>query len=214
MNILIADDHAVVRQGYASLLDTVFDPCNIVEAESGEQALALFRNARPDLVIMDIGLPGISGVEAASRMLEQDPEARILFFSMYDEVAVVKQALAVGGMGYITKSGSPQTLINAVTRIAQGEIFIEYDLVMRVTTAPAESVDARLRELSQREFEVFVMLARGESNEEIGAKLDIERKTVANHVASIKRKLNMNSIAKMVFFAVDAGIVQIRNRPA
>lgn len=213
MKILIADDHSVVRQGYASLLGTVFDPCEILEAASGEQAVEVFAGARPDLVIMDIGLPGISGIEAARRILEQEPDARILFFSMYDEVAIMKQALAAGGMGYISKSGSPQTLINAVTRIAQGEIFIEYDLVMRVATDERDAADKQLRELSRREFEVFVMLSRGESNEEMAAALDIERKTVANHIAAIKRKLNINSIAKLVFFAIDAGIVQLRNRP-
>ena len=212
MKILIADDHSVVRQGYASLLDTVIDCCEISEAETGEQAVEAYRRDAPDLVIMDIGLPGISGIEAASRIIGDDPEARVLFFSMYEEVPVVKQALAVGGMGYITKSGSPKTLIDAVTRISQGEVFIEYDLVMRVS-GDQNAADKRLRDLTAREFEVFVMLARGESNNDIGRALDIEKKTVANHIAAIKRKLQIESPAKMVLFAIDAGIVQICNRP-
>lgn len=209
MKILITDDHSVVRQGYASLLQAKFSPCEIVEADSGERACELYASEQPDLAILDIGLPGISGIEAAQRILQQDPEARILFFSMYDESQVVKQALAAGGLGYITKSGPPKTLIEAVTRVARGEAFIEYDLVMRVGLNQQNTLDERLKSLTQKEFEVFVMLARGETHEEIGARLDISSKTVSNYLAAIKSKLQVTSIAKLVYLAIDAGIIQI-----
>lgn len=209
MKILIADDHSVVRQGYASLLQAKFSPCDIVEADSGERACALYASERPDLAILDIGLPGISGIEAAQRILQGDPEARILFFSMYDESQVVKQALAAGGLGYITKSGPPKTLVEAVAKVARGEPFIEYDLVMRVGLNQAGSVDERLKSLTQKEFEVFVMLARGEGPEEIGQSLDIGSKTVSNYVASIKSKLQVSSIGRLVHLAIDAGVIQV-----
>lgn len=209
MKILIADDHSVVRQGYASLLQAKFSPCDIVEADSGERACELYTSERPDLAILDIGLPGISGIEAAQRILETDPEARVLFFSMYDESQVVKQALAAGGLGYITKSGPPSTLIEAVRKVAKGEPFIEYDLVMRVGLNQTGSVDQRLKSLTQKEFEVFVMLARGETPEEIGRCLDIGGKTVSNYVAAIKSKLQVASIARLVHLAIDAGILQV-----
>ncbi|MBS3804186.1 MAG: response regulator transcription factor [Oleiphilaceae bacterium] len=209
MKILIVDDHSVVRQGYAGLLQAKLPPCEIIEAVSGEEACDQFNKERPDLIIMDIRLPGISGIEAAQRIIKADPEARILFFSMYEESQVVKQALGVGGMGYITKSGPPRTLIEAVNRISSGETFIEYDLVMRVGAQQTTSVDQRLKTLTQREYEIFVLLARGDTYKEIGERLGIGGKTVSNNLAIIKSKLGINSVAKLVYLAIDAGIVQI-----
>lgn len=213
MRILLADDHAVVRQGYASLLQVAIEGCRILETDSGEKAVELMVAEAVDLVIMDVGLPGMSGIEAGARMIETNPDARILFFSMYDEVPVVKRALAIGAMGYITKSCASETLVKAVTQVARGEVFIEYDLLMRVSTNRPDREHALLRDLTRREFEVFVMLARGQSNNEIADSLSIEKKTVANTISSIKRSLGIESIGKLIFFAIDAGIVQIRQRP-
>lgn len=208
MKILITDDHAVVRQGYASLLTTMLDDCEISEAASGEEAIELYTSASPDLVIMDINLPGVSGIETAARILQKDQDAKVLFFSMYDEAPVVKQALDAGGMGYITKSGSPDVLLDAVQRISRGEIFIEYDLVMKLALNSQDVGDTRLRELTQREFEVFVMLARGESNQIIADKLSLSIKTVSNYVTTLKSKLKLSSTAEIVHLAVDAGVVK------
>ncbi len=208
MKILITDDHSVVRQGYSSVLSTVIQPCEVIEAANGEEAGRLYASELPDLVIMDINLPGISGIEAATRILQHDADAKILFFSMYDEALVVKQALDAGAMGYITKSGSPQTLLEAVTRISKGEIFIEYDLVMKLSLNNQDVTDERLRALTQREFEVFSMLARGQSNQEISDILEISIKTVSNYVTTIKSKLDISSTAELVHLAVEAGVVK------
>ncbi|EAR62105.1 response regulator transcription factor [Neptuniibacter caesariensis] len=209
MKILITDDHSVVRQGYASVLPTVIDPCEIIEASSGEQAAELYQSEKPDIVIMDINLPGISGIEAATRILESDRDAKIMFFSMYDESLVVKQALDAGAMGYITKSGSPKTLLEAVTRISKGEIFIEYDLVMKLALNNQNVTEGLLRELTQREFEVFVMLARGQSSQIIADTLELNIKTVSNYITTIKSKLQISSTAEIVHLAVEAGVVKI-----
>lgn len=208
MRILITDDHSVVRQGYASLLPAVIEGCEIVEASSGEEAVEKYTEDSPDLVIMDINLPGISGIEAAVRILQKDSDAKILFFSMYDEAPVVKQALDAGGLGYITKSGSPAVLTEAVERISKGEIFIEYELVMKLALNAQDVADERLRCLTQREFEVFVMLARGEGNQVIAEKLDISSKTVSNYVTTLKSKLAISSTAELVHLAIDAGVVK------
>ncbi|RVU31151.1 response regulator transcription factor [Neptunomonas marina] len=209
MKILITDDHSVVRQGYASVLPTVISPCEILEASSGEQAAQLYTEHRPDLVIMDINLPGISGIEAATRILEADREARIMFFSMYDEALMVKQALDAGAMGYITKSGSSKTLLEAVTKISRGEIFIEYDLVMKLALNNQSVTEGLLRELTLREFEVFVMLARGQNNQVISDTLGLNIKTVSNYVTTIKSKLDASSTAELVHIAIDAGVVKL-----
>lgn len=211
MKILITDDHSVVRQGYASVLPTVIDSCEIIEAANGEQAAELYAQEKPDLVIMDINLPGISGIEAASRILESDRDAKIMFFSMYDESVMVKQALDAGAMGYITKSGSPSTLLEAVTRITKGEIFIEYDLVMKLALNNQDVTDGNLRELTQREFEIFVMLAKGQSNQIISETLGLNIKTVSNYVTTIKSKLGISSTAELVHLAVEAGVVKFGN---
>ncbi|WP_342631792.1 response regulator transcription factor [Marinobacter alkaliphilus] len=214
MKILIADDHAVVRQGYVSLLSMALEPCAIMEAASGEEACDFSRRHQPDLIIMDVGLPGISGIEAAARILEDQKDARILFFSMYNEVPIVKRALQVGAMGYITKSCETDTLIKAVQRVAEGEIFVEYDLIMKSSFNDQASESSKLQQLTRRQFEVFSMLARGLSNDEIAHALAIEKKTVANTVTAIKSSLGIESMAKLVFFAIDAGLVQICTQPA
>lgn len=213
MKILITDDHAVVRQGYASLLSMALDPCEVMEAASGEEAVECARNSRPDLIVMDVGLPGISGIEAAARILEEQASARILFFSMYNEVQVVMRALQVGAMGYITKSCDTDTLIKAVQRVAEGEVFVEYDLVMGSSFKDRRPESSKLQNLTRRQFEVFSMLVRGFSHDEIAQALVIEKKTVANTVASIKSSLGIESMAKLVFFGIEAGLVQICTRP-
>lgn len=212
MKILITDDHAVVRQGYASLLSMALDPCEVMEAASGEEAVERSREYRPDLIVMDVGLPGISGIEAAARILEEQESAQILFFSMYNEIQVVKRALQVGAMGYITKSCDTDTLIKAVRRVSEGEVFVEYDLVMGSSFNDRSSEFSRLQNLTRRQFEVFTMLARGFSHDEIAQALIIEKKTVANTVASIKSALGIESMAKLIFFGIEAGLVQICTR--
>ncbi|WP_299178955.1 response regulator transcription factor [uncultured Neptuniibacter sp.] len=214
MKILITDDHSVVRQGYASLLPTVIEPCEIIEASSGEEAIEKFTSHSPDLLIMDVNLPGVSGIEAATQILKDQPDAKILFFSMYDEAPIVKQALDAGAMGYITKSGSPKVLLEAVTKINRGEIFIEYDLVMKLALNTQDVADERLRELTQREFEVFVMLARGQSNQHIADTLNISIKTVSNYVTTLKSKLSLSSTAELVHMAVEAGVVKFAPGPS
>lgn len=213
MKILLTDDHAVVRQGYASLLSLALEPCEVMEAASGEEAIECTRKYQPDLIVMDVGLPGISGIETAARILEEQASARILFFSMYNEVQVVKRALQVGAMGYITKSCDTDTLIKAVRRVSEGEVFVEYDLVMGSSFDDRSSEFARLQNLTRRQFEVFSMLVRGFSHDEISQALTIEKKTVANTVASIKSALGIESMAKLVYFGIEAGLVRISTRP-
>ncbi len=212
MKILIVDDHAVVRQGYASLLSGMLEGCEITEADTGEVSVELYSEQQPDIVIMDINLPGISGIEAAGRIRELNPQARILFFSMYDEASVVKHALDAGGMGYISKSGSPKVLLDAVAALTRGEVFIEYDLVMKLASSNNKDNEDRLRQLTQREYEVFVMLVKGESTQDIANHLEISTKTVSNYITLLKTKLGISSTAALVHFGIDAGIIKLPPR--
>lgn len=211
MKILITDDHAVVRQGYASLLSVMLDPCEVVEAESGEEACMRCVAHRPDMMILDINLPGISGIETARRILKRDPDARILFFSMYDEMPMVQQALDCGALGYITKSSSPEVLIEAVRKVAVGQIYVEHELAMRLAMRqqPKTVSDQRLQEMTQREFEVFVMLARGFSVKAVAEQLCISAKTVSNYTAMLKSKLEVDSTTELVHLAIETGVLKV-----
>lgn len=138
MNILLVDDHAVVRQGYASLLRALLPAIEVREAASGEEALSRVQEALPHLVIMDFGLPGISGLETTRRLRQRLPQLRVLFFSMHDELPLVRQALEAGASGYLTKSSAPEVLIEAVRRVLDGHAYIEQSLATQLAYTPSD----------------------------------------------------------------------------
>lgn len=209
MKIIIADDHAVVRQGYSSLLSAVLAPCDVTEASSGDEACLLCETLSPDIVIMDVNMQGISGIEATRRILQQSPEINILFFSMYDESPVVAQAMDAGAKGYITKSCTPEVLIDAVTKVASGQLYVEHELAMRLAVSKPLQQDQRLKGMTHREFEIFVMLAEGCSVPEISEQLLISGKTVSNYTSILKSKLRIGSTAELVHLAIETGIVKV-----
>lgn len=216
MNILLVDDHAVVRQGYAALLRVLLPEAQVIEACDGEEALAKAQERAPSLVIMDVGLPGISGVETTRRLLQRLPQLRVLFFSMHDELPVVRQALDAGAAGYITKSSSPDVLLDAVRRILAGYAYIEQPLATQLARNPATSSaqDPRLQGMTQREFEIFVMLAKGTPARLIAERLCISGKTVSNYLTLLKSKLQVSSHAELVHLAIDTGILRVGERAA
>ncbi len=163
MKILLVDDHFVVRDGVAALLRGLIPEVEVSEAIDGESALEAVQRSVPSLVILDIGLPGISGLEVTRRLRQRLPQLRVLFFSMHDELPLVRQALDAGAAGYITKGASPAVLVEAVRRILAGHAYIEQPLATQLARQPAgaDGQDPRLQGMTQREFEIFVMLARG-----------------------------------------------------
>lgn len=216
MKILLVDDHAVVRQGYAALLRALLPEVQVIEACDGEEALAKAQEASPSLVIMDVGLPGISGVETTRRMLQRLPQLRVLFFSMHDELPLVRQALDAGAAGYITKSSSPDVLLDAVRRTLAGYAYIEQPLATQLARNPAtaNALDPRLHGMTQREFEIFVMLAKGTPTRLIAERLCISGKTVSNYLTLLKSKLQVSSHAELVHLAIDTGILRLGDRAA
>lgn len=209
MNILIVDDHAVVRQGYASLLATLLEDVTVHEAASGEEALQRVARDCPDLLILDVGLPGISGLETARRLLARQPQLRVLFFSMHDELPVVRKALEAGASGYLTKSAPPQVLLEAVRKVLAGQTYIEHGLATALACAGQEGQDPRLRGMTQRELEIFVMLARGVGLRQIAEKLCISAKTVSNYQTLLKNKLQVASQGELVHLAIDTGLLRV-----
>ena len=206
MNILLVDDHAVVRQGYASLLRALLPAMEVREAATGEDALIRVQEAVPNLVIMDFGLPGISGLETTRRLRQRLPHLRVLFFSMHDELPLVRQALDAGASGYLTKTSAPEVLIEAVRRILDGHAYIEQALATELAYSPS---DQRLQGMTPRELEIFLMLARGTPTRAIADQLNISSKTVSNHLTLLKSKLQVSSHAELVHLGIDLGVVRV-----
>lgn len=211
MKILLVDDHAVVRQGYASLLRALLPEVQVREACDGEQALQLVQQEIPSLVILDIGLPGISGLETTRRLRQRLPHLRVLIFSMHDELPLVRQALDAGAIGYLTKNSPPEVLVEAVRRTLAGHAYIEQPLATHLACHPLHegSTDPRLRGMTQREFEIFVMLAKGMPSRLIAEKLCISGKTVSNYLTLLKSKLQVSSQAELVHLAIDTGVLRV-----
>ncbi|WEK28090.1 MAG: response regulator transcription factor [Candidatus Pseudomonas phytovorans] len=210
MNIVLVDDHAVVRQGYGSLLRAVLPTVQVREAASGEEALTRVQEQVPNLVIMDFGLPGISGLETTRRLRQRLPQLRVLFFSMHDELPLVRQALDAGASGYLTKSAAPDVLIEAVQRMMAGHAYIEQPLATQLACASQHPTnDPRLQRMTQRELEIFTMLAKGTPMRVIAEQLCISGKTVSNHLTLLKSKLQVSSHAELVHLGIDLGVVRV-----
>ncbi len=210
MKILLVDGHPVVRSGYAHLLDSAIPDLHCQHAANGEAALELLGQWLPNLVIMEISLEGISGLECCRRMLQRLPQLPVLFFSVHAELSIVRQALESGARGYISKSAEPAVMIEGVRRVLAGQAYVEQSLATQLLySKPQDSqIDSRLDSLSARELEVFVMLARGFSAANIAEKLCISNKTVANYSTQVKHKLQAASQAELVHLALDLGLVR------
>ena len=175
------------------------------EAADAAQACKLAASLEPNVVVMDIALPGGSGLEAMRRMLLHEPKLRVLIFSMHGETIFVSRALQGGARGYITKASAPEVLVTAVYAIAQGERYLSEDVAAQAPSAdrlPATGVEA----LTAREFEVLHRLARGESVKDIGEKLGLSEKTVANHQSVIREKLGVKNGAQLARLAAELGL--------
>ena len=208
IRILLVDDHAVVRAGYQMLLEQSDKLEIVAEASSGEQASKLFTDENPDIVVMDLSLPGISGLEAIRRIIRKDPNAKVLVFSMHEDTVFVDQALRAGARGYLSKSSAPKTLIKAIEEIARGGVYIDDRLAQHLAFQKARDEIGPFSSLSTREFEIFCLLAEGLNTNEIAARLSIGYKTVANYSSQIKNKLQVNTTAELARLAIRHNILQ------
>jgi DNA-binding NarL/FixJ family response regulator len=208
LTILLVDDHAVVRMGYGMLLRKMHNIDNIIEAESGEQAYQLFSTHQPDIVIMDLSLPGVGGLATIRKIIKRDEDAKILVFSIHDELIYVKRAMDNGAKGYLTKSCPPELLLEALQQVLQNEIFIQPELAQKLVKQQlAENLHNSVTDkLSAREFEVFHLIAQGDTTQTTGEKLNLSTKTIANYVSVIKNKLDVNTDIELVHMAYNSGL--------
>lgn len=208
LRILLVDDHAVVRAGFKTLLENHGDLAVVAEADSGETACRAFVDHAPDLVIMDLSMPGAGGLEAIRRIVSRASDARVLVFSMHEDTLFVEQALQAGARGYIGKSSAPTVLVEAVRQIANGNLYIDPDIAQRLAFQKTKGNDSPFRALSTREFEIARLLAEGLSVNAIANRLALSYKTVANYATQIKAKLDVDTGAELTRLAIRHGIVK------
>lgn len=209
ITVMLVDDHAVVRQGYRTLLEETGEISVIFEAESGELACQRFSGVNPDVVIMDLTLPGISGLESIRRIIAKDPDAKVLVFSMHEDTIFVEQALQAGASGYITKSSSADVLIKAVKDISRGNLHLDSELAQRIAIQRTRGRSTPFATLSTREFEVFCMLAEGKSINEVADALSLSYKTIANYSTQVKSKLGVSTTTELTRLALRHKLVTI-----
>lgn len=209
VRIILVDDHAVVRAGYRLLLENAPDIEVVAELESGEEANRLYAQLRPDVVVMDLSMPGMGGLEAIRRIRAKDDKARILVFTMHDSLAFVEHALEAGAAGYLTKNSAPNVLVEALRRIAQGERFIDPQLEPQLAQHRRSGRGSPFSGLSKREFQIFCLLAEGQDANAIAEDLSLSVKTVANYQTQIKEKLNLSSTTELIRLAIRHGIIQV-----
>ena len=207
ISVLLVDDHEVVRAGYRRLLESTGGISVIAEAASGEDAYTNYFNYHPDVLVMDMSMPGMGGLEASMRILAKDKSAKILVFSVHENEVFLQRALDSGILGYISKRSASQVMVDAVRQVATGELFVGQEmmpyLLKRKTTPESEPVAG----LSPREFEVFHLLADSKSVNDIAEILNLSPKTVGHHCTSVKKKLGVPDISALTRLAIRLGII-------
>lgn len=206
--VMLVDDHAVVRMGFRLLLEGSAGCRVVAEAESGEEACRLYPQVDPDVTVMDLSMPGIGGLEAIRRILAKAPGARILALSAHEDTMHPKRVLKAGALGYLTKRSAAEELIRAVDAVAAGRTFIEPAIAQQLAVQQSTGERGPVDVLSEKEFQVFLALARGESVNEIAEIMHLSPRTVGTHLYNIKQKLGASNSAELAIIAIRAGLIE------
>lgn len=209
LKIMLVDDHAVVRTGFKLLLQACNDIEVVAEADSGEAACQMYEAVAPDIVVMDIAMAGMGGIEAIKRLLAKNSRARILALSAHEDTSHPKRALQAGALGYLSKRSAPEVLIDAIRLIAQGQRYLDAQIAQRMAMQDLTGKQGPMDKLSAREFEVFMQLARGQSVAQISGTLALSSSTVGTHLYNIKQKLRLVNQAEMALLAVRHGLIDV-----
>jgi NarL family two-component system response regulator LiaR len=217
IRVLLVDDHAVVRKGLRALLDREPGIEVIGEAEDGEQALRALVRGRPDVILMDLEMPGIGGIEATRQIAEQHPEARIVVLTSHAAAQDVLPALKAGALGYVLKHSAPAEVLHAIRQAHLGETVLHPSIarmVLQELHRPAAATTPRPSEpLSERELDVLRLVARGMSNQQIANQLVVGEATVRSHVSAILRKLDLASRTQAALYALREGLATLEETP-
>lgn len=206
---MLVDDHAVVRTGFKLLLHASSDIQVVAEADSGEAACQMYEGATPDVVVMDIAMAGMGGIEAIKRLIAKDPRVRILVLSAHEDTSHPKRALQAGALGYLSKRSAPEVLIDAIRTIAKGQRYLDAHIAQRIVVQDITGDKTPTDQLSPREFEVFIQLARGQSVVQISATLALSASTVGTHLYNVKQKLGLANQAEITLLAIRHGLIDV-----
>ncbi|SHH81812.1 two component transcriptional regulator, LuxR family [Bradyrhizobium erythrophlei] len=206
MRILIVDDHPIVASGCRALLAGHQDIA-ILEASDAESGEGVFVAERPDICVLDINLPGVSGFELARRILAHDAAARIIMFSMNDDPIFAARAIEAGAKGYVSKSGDPGDLVEAIRRVGEGGVFLPSGIAQSIAFSGPGFAENRLAKLTQREIEILRLLGAGKSLSEIAWLVHSSYKTIANTSSIMRQKLGLRSSSELVRFAIESRLV-------
>jgi two-component system, NarL family, invasion response regulator UvrY len=206
VTVLLVDDHAVVREGYRRLLERDAKIQVVGEASNSVEAYERTQSLDPEVVVMDIALPGVSGIEAMRRILARRPQQCVLMFSMHDDAIFPSRALQAGARGYVSKASAPEVLIDAISAVARGERYLSPDVQKVMAQHASSQARSVVNALTAREFEVLGLLARGDTVKRIGEKLGLSEKTVANHQSTIREKLGARNAVQLARVAAELGL--------
>ena len=209
ISVLLVDDHAVVRFGFRMLLEATDDIKVIAEAESAEVAYQQIAIERPDVIVMDISLGGTMGVEATKRIIARDKHARVLGLSSHEDPSYVRYMLKAGALGYLSKRSAPDELILAIRQVSEGRMYIDSHVSQRMALEEFNVEKSPIEVLSEREFGVFIQLAKGSSVNQIAELLNISPRTVGTHLYNVKQKLAVSNQAELTLIAVRHGLIEL-----
>lgn len=205
--VMLVDDHAVVRVGFKMLLQAAPDIEVIAEADSGESACLKYAEVAPDVVVMDLAMPGMGGIEAVRRILARDSRARILALSAHEDTAHPRRVLKAGALGYLSKRTAPEVLIEAVRAVAAGQRYLDPGIAQKLAVEELTGSQDPVKALSEREFAVFIQLAQGLSVAQIAENLKLSPNTVGTHLYNVKQKLGVANQAELTLIALRHGLI-------
>jgi two-component system invasion response regulator UvrY len=209
IRVLLVDDHAVVRTGFRLLLQSQADIVVIAEAQSGEAAYQMYSELSPDVVVMDLGMPGMGGLEALRRIRARDGAARMLALSAHDDPMHARRALREGALGFLSKRSAPEALITAIGAVAAGHRYIDPSLAQELARSEIEgAAQSPLERLSEREFAVFIRLAGGATVQKIAADLKLSASTIGTRLYNIKQKLGVVNQSELTLIAIRHGLIK------
>jgi two-component system invasion response regulator UvrY len=208
ISVMLVDDHVLVRKGFCLLLQDAPDISVVAEADSGEEACRLFPEHLPAVTVMDITMPGIGGIEAMRRILGKHPGARILTLSAHEDTIHARRALSAGAAGYLSKRSAPEALVSSIRQVAEGKKVIDPAIAQELALSQLSPRQNPVDVLSDREFEVFLHLARGKSVAAIADMLHLSASTVGTHLYNIKQKLGAANAAELAMIAVRSGLIE------
>lgn len=208
ISVMLVDDHTLVRKGFRLLLQDSPDIKVVAEAESGEEACRLYPEYLPEVVVMDISMPGIGGLEAVERIVVRHPDARLLALSAHQDTIHPRRVMNAGALGYLSKRSAPEALIDAIHQVAKGKKVLDPQIAQQIALRQLSGNQNPVEVLSDREFEVFMQLANGRSVAEIAEILSVSPNTAGTHLYNIKQKLGATNAAEIAMIAVRNGLIE------